>query len=736
MALAATPARALAQARQERMPATVLELDLDTCTNTYGVAPCVAGRKDSGTAQAGGASTITLRAAASAGDDSYKGMTVRLTGGTGALQERKILSYVGATKIATLTTAWGTPPDATSTYDVIDRANGCYNVFAGQSPCQSQANYAKGVKTVKFCSRGMPLPAGEQIRPYIATATFTPTEIDTTKGLAARSQTTVSLADEPCRDDLDLYAADRATPAAGTYWTRLIARNPNAIGRFARMRKGYVVSPWDWGTFQTELYIVEGIAGPDDNGRVDVALSDAVKLLDRVKIPAATDGKLTADVPATFNTGIVASATSTSVVLATSASAVDSAYNGQEILITGGLGLNQRRVISAYVGLSRTATVAAWTTVPDATSLYEVAPLSLNVGAGKGAQYNDPAVTLRNEYVRVGDEVIRYGAKAGDVLSWPDGSYRAQFSTTRADHKANDGAQQCLARIAATASSWVRDMLNVSLADGYLDLVQLAQEEADWFGTKALITACIGESETGSALLTDLLKDLNMMVWWHPVEQKVKFKVNMPAIGDAAGSLTDDNFIFGQVAAEKLDMERLTRSEIDFDLVSATIDRKKRTNYRTVQIFIDTAAESPNGYGDVRADTRQSRWLTAPNAVFAAGVVERRLLAVRDAPWKLTASLDPRDEVALGSLRDVTTRKIVDAAGNPLTLRHRVMKVTDQGAQIDIEMRSTTFGKRYAFICPNGYPDYPSASFNQRQRAFIAGDTDVMSDGSSAYLII
>jgi len=210
----------------------------------------------------------------------------------------------------------------------------------------------------------------------------------------------------------------------------------------------------------------------------------------------------------------------------------------------------------------------------------------------------------------------------------------------------------------------------------------------------------------------------------------------MPELGAIQRTLTDDDFILKNVSAERLDKERLTRASCDFDLVSVTAERRKRTNYRTIQIVIDQAAEGPNGYGDVRMDARQSRWMSGANNNFVATIVKRRLLAVRDAPVKIKGSLDPRDEVSLGSLVDLATRRVVGADGQPQTVRHRVTRIIDQGGQFDIETRSTNFGARYAFICPNGYPNYPGATADQRRRAFIAQNTGVMSDGTSAYLII
>lgn len=71
-----------------------------------------------GTAQAGAASTITLAAAASAVDNAYKFMTIRTTGGTGSGQSRVVSAYNGTTKVATVSEAWTTTPDATTTYSI------------------------------------------------------------------------------------------------------------------------------------------------------------------------------------------------------------------------------------------------------------------------------------------------------------------------------------------------------------------------------------------------------------------------------------------------------------------------------------------------------------------------------------------------------------------------------------------------------------------------------------------
>jgi hypothetical protein len=73
-----------------------------------------------GTAQAATANTLTLTTIASAVDNAYQYMTVRITGGTGIYQQRNILSYVGDTKVATVDRDWDVAPVATSDYSITD----------------------------------------------------------------------------------------------------------------------------------------------------------------------------------------------------------------------------------------------------------------------------------------------------------------------------------------------------------------------------------------------------------------------------------------------------------------------------------------------------------------------------------------------------------------------------------------------------------------------------------------
>lgn len=74
---------------------------------------------DGGLAQAGGTSSITLAATASAEDNIYVQNIVSVVGGTGAGQTRSIMEYDGATKVAIVDRPWQVEPAADSVYELL-----------------------------------------------------------------------------------------------------------------------------------------------------------------------------------------------------------------------------------------------------------------------------------------------------------------------------------------------------------------------------------------------------------------------------------------------------------------------------------------------------------------------------------------------------------------------------------------------------------------------------------------
>ena len=130
--------------------------------------------------------------------------------------------------------------------------------------------------------------------------------------------------------------------------------------------------------------------------------------------------------------GLVVSATSTTIVLRTDATGANNEVlygntaNSNIVSIVGGTGAGQQRTISTYAAGTRTITVSsAWTTTPDTSSVYSIGRLTTSRSGDVAGIFNLPASVFR-----VGEKTFRLIDNAlGDIPSSSsngDASFYAQ----------------------------------------------------------------------------------------------------------------------------------------------------------------------------------------------------------------------------------------------------------------------------------------------------------------------
>jgi hypothetical protein len=89
---------------------------------------------DTGNLQAATTTTVTLKSAASSTDNIYVGLCVRMTTGAQVNKARKIVSYNGTTKVATIFPAWETAPLAGDSYKVVPFALESVDQYVNATP--------------------------------------------------------------------------------------------------------------------------------------------------------------------------------------------------------------------------------------------------------------------------------------------------------------------------------------------------------------------------------------------------------------------------------------------------------------------------------------------------------------------------------------------------------------------------------------------------------------------------
>jgi hypothetical protein len=161
----------------------------------------------------------------------------------------------------------------------------CYNTYA---TCRDKANFNRTTKEFKFTSADCALPFRTGERPYVEKIDYFPTEIKH-DNLTTKARVKIAMFDEEDTDvGIDPYVSDRSS-VQGTFWKKLLARNPNYKGRKIQVYGGFYGLAE--GNFQEKFVgTIDNIAR--SGNRITVEAVDILKSLADIDIPPELDVKL------------------------------------------------------------------------------------------------------------------------------------------------------------------------------------------------------------------------------------------------------------------------------------------------------------------------------------------------------------------------------------------------------------------------------------------------------------
>ncbi len=297
---------AIESKRVGRTPYRFVTLSLDRCDNQFGLAPCSPPLTLASTVVSVPTALSVILAGGSAVDGEYVGLTILFLDGPAFNDRRLILAYNGTTKEITFANALTAPPVASNSISILNPP--CFNTRA---TCQDAPNYARNatngqiILAERQASTPRELIESANVRavvPCVKSFSITPARLMLGKGLGSRASMQLSCADFAHNDaGLDPYLLSRGyNPLTqGTFFGKLIARNPFYLGRSATFNTGYLVNGvYDPVNFQTELFFLEKIAGIRSNNTISIIAQDLLKRLDddKAQFPAVSIGELAAPI--------------------------------------------------------------------------------------------------------------------------------------------------------------------------------------------------------------------------------------------------------------------------------------------------------------------------------------------------------------------------------------------------------------------------------------------------------
>jgi hypothetical protein len=225
-------------------------------------------------------------------------------------------------------------------------------------------------------------------------------------------------------------------------------------------------------------------------------------------------------------------------------------------------------------------------------------------------------------YVCIGGNEICAFTRAGDALTVT----RGQFGTEAASHDAGSRVQLCLHYDAVDPANIIRDLLvtYAGVDPAYVPLSDWLAETGAYL--QRLYTTLIPEPTDVRQLVSEVIEQSALAVWWEPLEQLIKLQV-LRGIATGAEAYTPDNVLEGSVGIAEQPNARVSEVWVYFGQRNPTRGLDDIDNFRSTAIVADLEAEDT--YGGAAIKKIFSRWIP-----FGALSVAQRLGAIQLARFK------------------------------------------------------------------------------------------------------
>ena len=546
----------------------------------------------------------------------------------------------------------------------------CYNTY---HTCKVAAAFDKSSKIYEFSSADAPIPWPGP-RPYLSSVSYLPTEITNTVTVTGRIK--IDLIDEPDGDiGIDPYVQQRAS-VQGTYFKKLIARNPNYKGRLLEIYEGFLGDSFE----QFQLRANEPLGLVTVRGEITTLQTvDLLKGIGDIEVPPQQDTKLLGDIAGDALEMILDDTADVPLL-------PDAGYVkiGEEIIQYAAIDRAQRRLHGCTRGVM--GTIALGHGAKDAVQI---------------CRYYPPAnpFDILKELLLV-DAALPPGQVDSAAIDhwrdWPGGE------------------------VAMTA---------------FLDKPTKLSDLLLGVNSQSKSLSSSTDLPPESFGLVDLL-DCKI---WVAENLKVTLSRNIPnAPGRSYRSVTDAaTVVSGSASVDMNEKIRVTRSVLYWDKdVLGAVDTAESYVQRDVGVNLDAERE----YAATITERIYCRWLKSGImqeeilADYIRDLLARRLFNRRDAAPVITLSVELKDsEILTGSFVTLFTDELLQPDGTPIHTRAQVIYREPRGSKIDLKVQRLNV-RRSAFYAPEDAPVYQDATAAQQEYGgFYCDDLGKMPNGDVGF---
>ena len=322
---------------------------------------------------------------------------------------------------------------------------------------------------------------------------------------------------------------------------------------------------------------------------------------------------------------------------------------------------------------------------------------------------------------RIGREIVSF-TRSGDVMTIT----RGREGTDAAIHAIGDVVQDCLVLDGLTINQAAEAVLKYKTTgfNGYIPSADWQDENDTWY-SGMVIGRVIISKPTGKKMLIGELCQLGVMIWWDPIDQEIKYKVNAPLLpGESYYPINDDDAIIeGTPDIDRAEDQRISALWFFHGVRDWTDDTLASKNFDKLTV----AAVSDNLYGQDAYKEIFTRWFGRSGDDVAISIIAERLLARYTNPPNIVSGvLDVKDRasVKLGSRLTFESYVLQDVDGAILVEPVQVNFVEYTDDRVKFRAETYRIDGRFAFWldAATAPVDYDSATAEQKATGAFWGD--------------
>lgn len=228
-------------------------------------------------------------------------------------------------------------------------------------------------------------------------------------------------------------------------------------------------------------------------------------------------------------------------------------------------------------------------------------------------------------HVAIGGNEIASFTRAGDVLTLT----RGQLNTVASAHNAQDRVQVCLRYVGQDVADIIYDLLvtYAGIPASWIPLTDWQEETDNFLGT--IYTATIAEPTAVDELVSELIEQAALSIWWDDVARLIRLQVLRGIITDV-DRFTEDNTLQETLEIREQPGKRISQVYTYFAKINPLLKQDELSNYRSTASLIDEEAEAD--YGTPAIKKIFSRWIPDLGRTVADRLNEIQIARYRDPP--------------------------------------------------------------------------------------------------------